>query len=138
MPGVLIDTQTLIEFLTDRSAFSKEAFERMDAARSEGCLAISVITLLELREMRRLGRLSAHALAALEERLVPARIEVVPIDQSIVRDVDVFPESLRTADRIVGATALAKKYTVLISANAALHVPELHVESPYRPTLTVK
>lgn len=121
MTTVLLDTQTFIDHLSHRERLNAECLAMLDSVKQDGQLAISVATVLQLREMRAIGTLSEQAFQQLREPLLAldSPVAVKPIDVNVVRDIDLFPSELALADRIVAATAKANNM-LLITANVAL------------------
>ena len=136
MACILLDTRTLVDFLTDVARLDENVVSRIEVALREGQLAISAVTLLQLREMRRRGELSAEAVRGFEELAAASGLLTIPIDSDVIRDLDSIPEGQPLADRIVAATALAKTYQ-LMTCNVALQLPALHVDSPAPSTSKV-
>jgi PIN domain nuclease of toxin-antitoxin system len=136
MACILLDTKTLVDFLTDVTRLDENVVSRIEVALREGQLAISAVTLLQLREMRRRGELSAEAVRTFEELAAASGLVTIPIDSDVIRDLDSIPEGQPLADRIVAATALAKTYQ-LVTSNVALRLPALHVDSPLPSTFEV-
>jgi PIN domain nuclease of toxin-antitoxin system len=137
MPGLLLDTRTLVDYLSDRGRLSKAIFARIEGALQEGRLAISVVSLLQLRDMRRIGSISEEAIRDFEQRVSTSDLRVLPVDHEVVRDLDSIPDNQPLADRLLAATAQAKHYE-LITDNVGVRIPSLQVESPRPATFEVE
>lgn len=113
---ILVDTHVVLWLAFHQDRLSRKAREAIDDARkSEGGLAISDITLLELATLASKGRL--HLNTTLESFLqeVESRFAVLPINGPACARTLELPASYPKdpADRIIGATALVEGLALL-------------------------
>jgi len=110
---ILLDTHVLIWLALTPGKLSKTASTRI----SEGPLAISAITFLEIGHLLRKGRLkiSASLTEFVNSLIETYEIEVIPLTPEIVQtSIDLLPEiNADPADRIIAATALFHKATLV-------------------------
>lgn len=126
---ILVDTHVVVWLALDQSRLSKKARAAIDDARRSGDgLAICDITLLELANLFRKGRirLEISLESFLEE--VEARFVVLPISgRACVRGLALpadYPKD--PADRLIGATAIVEGLSLLTADLEIRHAQAVH------------
>jgi PIN domain nuclease of toxin-antitoxin system len=122
MPGVVVDTHTIIWYLSDDPRLSAKAGNALDSATAAGeVIHVPSICLVELTYVIEKRRLPASArnelLHALDDPLNPCSL--VPLDRLVADALERVPRSEvpDLPDRIVAATAIALQ-APLISRDA--------------------
>ena len=118
---ILLDTHVLVWLAFDEAQLSKHAKAAIRQAREDGDgLAISDITLLELTNLYRKGRITIEG--SLESFLaeIESRFVVLPITARACVRVLALPAAYPAdpADRIIGATALVEGLRLLTADRA--------------------
>lgn len=113
---ILVDTHVVVWLAFHQDKLSKSAWEAIDHARtSEGGLAISDITLLELATLASKGHLHLNITFESFLQEVEARFTVLPISGRTCARTIALPAAYPKdpADRIIGATALVEGLPLL-------------------------
>jgi PIN domain nuclease of toxin-antitoxin system len=107
---ILLDTHIVIWLALEPDKLSKRAKEVIRAARLEGGLAISGITLMELAWLAEKGRVETTLSVESFVRQCASRMTVLPITPEIAARAVSFPDSYPKdpQDRLIGATALVE------------------------------
>ena len=118
---ILLDTHVVVWLAFDRARISRKASAAIDDARQKGeGLAISDISLLELRTLAHKGRIQLKI--SLESFLteVESRFVVLPMNARTCVRAFSLPASYPRdpADRIIGATALTEALPLLTADRA--------------------
>jgi len=119
---LLLDTCALLWFLTNERKLSPTAKSALDDPANERLL--SPISLLEIALKNRIGKLPLPATyGAMFPRLLTAnRIRLLPLEPEYIEPLTTMPLHHRDPfDRLIGATALVERLT-LLSADAAFDV----------------
>ena len=107
---ILLDTHIVIWLAFEPDKLSKRAKEVIRAARVEGGLAISGITLVELAWLAEKRRVETTLSVESFVRLCASKMTVLPITPEIAARAVSFPDSYPKdpQDRLIGATALVE------------------------------
>src|SRR5438105_15204632 len=111
MPGVLLDTHTVVWYLA-RSALLSAAARRaiLAAVAAAEPVYVASISLVEIQYLVERGRLPQLAFDSLDQALLDPNValEAVPLDHRVARAVAQVPRSQvpDMPDRIIAATAL--------------------------------
>lgn len=111
MPGVLVDTHTIVWYLAGSPRLSAQAQRTLDATVEAGApIYLCTISLVEMEYLVEGGRLSAEALRRLEDVLAApdGPLELAPLDGDVVRSVRAVPREMvpDMPDRIIAATSV--------------------------------
>jgi len=137
MAGILLDTQTLVDYLTQRTCLAAETVRRIEWALEREQLFLSVVSLLQLQEMFSEGTLEVSAIHDLERAIADCGVGLCPIDADVLRELHGVAKEQTTADRLLAASARAK-HLDLISDNMGLRsTPSLNVIPSRGPSLFV-
>ena len=117
---IVVDTCVVIWLAADPDALSKAATAAIVAARKEGGVAISDITLYELAWLAANGTVSIAGEQGAFLAEVEARFIVVPVTASIARLAAEFapPYPSDPMDRLIGATALDRGLSLITKDKA--------------------
>lgn len=139
MPKVLLDTQSFYDYITNFEVMTQSAQNTIRVAEEAGELAVSIISVLEIREMRNRGQLPASRIEELDDSLsrIPARVVVIPLVIEILQAMDQFDRSLTIPERIIAATARHGNMT-LISDSDVFDPTEVHVEPTRRDRYVIR
>lgn len=112
MPGVVVDTHTIVWYLDDDQRLSSAAADALDQATADGdAIHVPSICLVELTYLTEKGRIPetarARLAAALDDPIMPCRL--APLDRGVADALALVSrnEVPDMPDRIVCATALA-------------------------------
>ncbi|HVR39791.1 MAG TPA: PIN domain-containing protein [Thermoanaerobaculia bacterium] len=121
MPSVLVDTDTLYQFLVGSEGLSPGAVQLIEKAIETGDLFISVVTVIQLKDLNARKRLTDADLSKLEKVLIafPSRIQVLPLDYQTALHFESVLDNSKFAERAVVATAHLHGMT-LVTTNAGL------------------
>jgi PIN domain nuclease of toxin-antitoxin system len=130
MPGVVVDTHTIVWYLSADPRLSTNAADALDSATAAGeRIHVPSICLVELTYLVEKGRLSIAArdrlIHALDDPTVPFLL--APLDRTVA-DALVSVSRLEVPDlpdRIVAATAVALR-TPLISRDRKIRASQVH------------
>ena len=107
---ILLDTHMLIWMLVAPEKLSAKARKAIVAARREGPLALSAISLWEIAWLVENGRIETDLRVDVFVKRCASYVEVLPITEAIAVRAVQFPKSFPAdpQDRIIGATALVE------------------------------
>ena len=130
MPAVVVDTHTIVWYLSADSRLSAEAADALDSATAAGeRIHVSSICLVELTYLVEKSRLPAAArdrlIQALDDPATPCLL--APLDRMVADALDSVSrvEVADLPDRIVAATAVALG-TPLISRDRKIRASQVH------------
>ncbi|MGH9620832.1 MAG: type II toxin-antitoxin system VapC family toxin [Bryobacteraceae bacterium] len=129
MPGVAVDTHTIVWYLARDRRLSAEAENTLDAATDGGrAIHVPSICLVELTYLVEKGRLPSTArerlIQAIDDPTTPCRL--APLDRAVADALEFLDrnEVPDLPDRIVAATALALQ-APLISRDATIRASKV-------------
>ncbi len=102
---LLLDTEVLYVMLTQSSIISDHHREHIQEIAANGGLRISVASLLQLREAKRDGLISAAHLDAIDNWMKSHAPQIVPIDVRVLASMSRTWDGESVADRLLLATA---------------------------------
>jgi|ERR1041385_63368 predicted nucleic acid-binding protein len=139
MPRVLLDTQAFYDYVRNFNGMMKSAQNTIRTAEEAGELAVSIVSVLELREMRNSNQLPANRIEELDDFLarIPGRVVVIPVVLEIVQAMDRFDHSLSVPDRLIAATAKHGNLTLMTDRDV-FDPTEVHVEPTRRERHVVR
>jgi PIN domain nuclease of toxin-antitoxin system len=139
MASVLVDTDTLYQFLVGSEGLSPGAIQLIEKAIETYDLCISVISLIQFRELNARGRLSDEKLQQLEQVLAgfPSGIQVLPLDRETALHFDTALKMTKFAERAIVATAHRHGYTLVTTNVALLGNPDIDTLWAGEPTIIV-
>jgi len=121
MPSVLVDTDTLYQYLVGSDGLSPGAVQLIEKAIETGDLCISVVTVIQLKDLNTRKRLKDEELRRVEELLIAtlSRIQILPLDYETALHFESVIDNSKFADRAIAATAHLRGLT-LVTTNIAL------------------
>ena len=137
MASVLVDTDTLYQFLVGSGGLSPGAIQLIEKAIETGDLCISVVSVIQFRDLN--ARKPLLDLEQLEQVLqaFPQRIQVLPLDHETAAHFDNTIKNSKFAERAIVATARRYGLTLVTTNVALLGNPDIDTLWAGEPTLIV-
>lgn len=117
MTSILVDTQTVVWYLLDRTKLSPVVLEDLVAAEQTGRLFVSAITLVEIRLQSDAGKLPQEVWDRLRAAVANPKwhMTVLPVDAMVANALGQAapPNCPDMSERIIAATAVVHELRLL-------------------------